>query len=60
MSKELYIAAHEELIEEYLEHHPECSEQQAYDDTADAAYDRMRENMADMIDRVRLARKDSM
>jgi hypothetical protein len=56
MSKELYIAAHEELIEEYLEHHPECSWDQAYNDCADAAYDRMKENMADMIDRVRSLR----
>lgn len=56
MGVELYIAAHEELIEEYLESHPECSEDQAYDDTADAAYERMQDKYADMIDHVRSTR----
>jgi hypothetical protein len=39
--KELYIAAHEALIEEYMEAHPNASEADAYDATADAAFDRM-------------------
>lgn len=46
--KELYIAAHEELIEEYLEAHPNAAE--AYEATADAAYDRYIDKFADMID----------
>ena len=39
--KEAYMAAHEALIEEYLEAHPNATEAEAYDRTADAAYDRM-------------------
>jgi hypothetical protein len=50
VSKEHFIAAHEQLIEEYLERHPEATEAQAYDRTADAAYDRMRDNLADLAD----------
>lgn len=48
--KELFIAAHEELIEEYLERHPHATEAEAYDATADAAYDRMVDHMAHMAD----------
>lgn len=59
MSKELFIAAHEELIEKYLERHPNASEAEAYDKTADGAYDRMTDNLADMVDRARQRAKDS-
>ncbi len=55
--KDLYIEAHEELIAEYLETHPNATEQQAYDRTADRAYERMRDKYADMIDRARMMRK---
>ena len=48
--KDAYIAAHEELIAEFLERHPHISEAEAYDITADAAYDRMVENLADIGD----------
>lgn len=58
MSKEIYIAAHEELIGEYLERHPNATEAQAYDITADAAYDRYRDKYADMVDRARQRAKD--
>ena len=50
MSKELFIDAHEELIDEYLEAHPNATEQQAYDATADAAYGRMTDRLGDMAD----------
>lgn len=53
MSKELYIQAHEELIDEYLEAHPDADDNEAYNATADAAYDRMADKYADMIDRAR-------
>lgn len=53
MSKELFIAAHEELIERYLEKHPEATEAEAYDKTADRAYDHMTDKMADLGDRLR-------
>ena len=39
--KEMYMAAHNALIEEYLEQHPNATEAEAYDRTADAAYERM-------------------
>lgn len=58
MTKELFIDAHEELIEIYLEQHPEASEAEAYDKTADAAYERMRDNLADMADALRQREKE--
>ena len=58
MSKELFIAAHEQVIEEYLEEHPEATDAEAYEKTADAAYNRMTENIADLIDRERDRRKE--
>lgn len=58
MSKELFIDAHEELIAEYLDAHPEASEAEAYDRTADGAWDRMRDRMADRIDAERQRLKD--
>lgn len=58
MSKELFMAAHEELIERYLERHPNATEAEAYEKTADGAYDRYRDNYADMIDRARQRAKD--
>lgn len=56
--KELFIEAHEELIEEYLEKHPEATEAEAYDKTADAACSRMSDKYANMIDRARDLRKE--
>lgn len=55
--KELFIEAHEELVGKYLEKHPEATEAEAYDKTADAAYDRMRDKYADMIDAARMRAK---
>lgn len=49
MSKEMFMAAHEELIQRYLEAHPEATEAEAYDKTADRAYDRMTDKMADTL-----------
>ena len=51
--KEWFIRAHEELIEEYLLEHPEATEAEAYEKTADKANDRMAYNMADLADRVK-------
>ena len=58
MSKELFILAHEELIGQYLEDHPEATEAEAYDKTADGAYDRMTDKLAGMIDQARQRKKD--
>lgn len=46
MSKDWFMAAHEQLIEEYLEEHPEASDDEAYEATSDKAYDRMCDMMA--------------
>lgn len=53
MSKEHFIAAHEQLIEAYLERHPDATDAEAYDKTADRAYDRMVDNLADMADHLK-------
>jgi|GEM_PF-3371216 len=58
MSKELYIAAHEELIERYLEEHPEATEAEAYEKTADGAFDHYADKLGSMIDCARSRAKD--
>jgi hypothetical protein len=58
MSKELWIAAHEQLIEEYLNDHPDAEWSEAYERTADFADDRMRDNFAAMIDHAKDRAKD--
>jgi hypothetical protein len=60
MSKEFFMAAHDELIEEYLEAHPNANWSQAYDATADAAYGRMQDRMADWSDAIRQQRKEGL
>ena len=59
MSKELYMAAHEELIGKYLEDHPNADESEAYEKTADAAYGHMTDKLADMADRLRKERQEN-
>lgn len=58
--KELYIEAHEELLAEYMDEHPDANEAAAYDMLADKAMDRMTERYADMADHYRQMRKDGM
>lgn len=53
MSKELYIDAHEALVEEYLDANPDADWQTAYDATADEAYEWMRDKLADRADDLR-------
>ena len=48
--KELFIAAHEELVEEYLINHPDADWSEAYEATADDIDSRYRDKFADMID----------
>lgn len=38
-NKDKFIELHEQMIEEYLEEYPEASESEAYDATADLAYE---------------------
>jgi len=58
MTRELYIAAHEELIEEYMLAH-DAEYDAAYDATADAAWFRYRDKYADMVDAAKQRAKDS-
>lgn len=58
MSKEQYMAAHEQLIAEYLDLHPDATDSEAYEKTADAAYDLMRERIADVADYQRMMMKE--
>lgn len=55
--KELFIAAHEELIEEYLETHPDADWSEAYEKTGDAAQGRYTDKFADMVDEARALAK---
>ena len=52
------MAAHDELIEKYMLDHPDCDWDEAYEKTADRAYDRMRDNFADMADAAKKRAKD--
>jgi hypothetical protein len=56
--KEFFIEAHEELIAEYLEDHPDATEDEAYEATSDAAYGRMTDNLAAMGDAYRTQQKE--
>jgi hypothetical protein len=58
MPKELFMAAHEQLIEEYLADHPDADWSEAYERTADAADGRCRDKLADQIDSARLRAKE--
>lgn len=58
MSKEMWMAAHEELVEEYLEDNPEASWTEAYERTADYASERMGDNLADLGDQERKRRQE--
>ena len=58
MSKELFMDAHEQLVEEFLEKHPNATWSQAYEATADKAWDRLRENIADRSDYLRMKHKE--
>lgn len=56
--KELFIAAHEELVEQYLLDHPDADWNEAYEATSDHAYDRYRDKFADMVDSAKQRAKD--
>jgi len=57
--KELFIQAHEELIEEYLEKHPNADPDLTYDVIPDKAIlERYRDKYADMVDEARMRHKE--
>lgn len=59
--KELFMAAHEELIEKYLLDHPDADWDEAYEATAegDALYNRYVDKAADMVDAAKQRAKDA-
>ena len=59
MNKEMYQDAHDELIEQYMEDHPDADWDEAVEKTADRAYDKMRDRYADMIDAAKQRAKDT-
>lgn len=60
MSKEMFIDAHEQLIEEYLEAHPDATEAEALEAITDEKIDaRYRDNFADRVDAAKQRAKDS-
>lgn len=59
MSKELYFAIHEELAGQYLEDNF-CDQKQAYEATADQAFEVMRDRLADQADDLRQRRKEGL
>jgi hypothetical protein len=58
MSKDWYIEAHEREVADYMDRHPNATWGQAYNRTADRAYDRMRDEMADAADMFRQRAKE--
>lgn len=59
MSKELYMAAHEALIDEYLEETGSDDWSAAYEATADQAFERMQDQLADRADAIRKYGRDA-
>lgn len=61
MSKELYMDCHEALIEEYLEENGLDDDhwEEASEATADAAYERMVDQLADRADAIRKYGRDA-
>lgn len=56
--KDAYINAHDELIDEYLERHPEADLDTAQKVTEDQVWERYQDNLADAIDRTNDERKE--
>lgn len=55
--KDLFIEAHEMLVEEYLDRHPEATWEEAYDRTASLIEARAADLYAAMIDQARMESK---
>ena len=52
MDRDSFIAVHDQLIAEFLEKHPEVSEEQAYELTASKVEEILVDQYSDMIDRL--------
>ena len=53
MSKDLFMAAHDELVEEYMNDHPDATFEQAYNAVEHLIDDRYRDKLADIGDAAR-------
>ena len=60
MSKELWIQAHDELVEEFLEEYPDATWEEAYDKCAEHASERMGDNLASLGDQLRKELQEAM
>ena len=58
MSKEMFIAAHDELVEQYMLDNPDADFDEAVEKTAHRAYGLMVDRYADMIDAAKQRAKD--
>lgn len=58
MNKDLLMAEHDRLIDEYMDEHPESNWSVAYEQTSARAYDAMAERYAEMADYLRDKMKD--
>lgn len=58
IGKEGYIDAVEELVEEYLEKHPDATDEQAEAFAEGMAWERYQDNLADLIDEANDTRKE--
>lgn len=56
--KEVFMACHEELVEDAMERNPSLTWQQAYDATADLAHEAMIDRFADAVDMARMRAKE--
>jgi len=58
MSKEKFIEAHQELMEEYMEKYPHVTFEQAYERTSDQVYIRYRDNWLALADDIRKTKQE--
>jgi hypothetical protein len=56
--KDAYMELHEKKIAEYLDKHLNATDQEAYENTSDAAYDDLGDYMADKADAAYQQEKD--
>lgn len=59
MSRDRYMAAHESLIEEFLDANPDAEWEEAYFATCDDAWEREIDIAAEQVDRLRQMRRDA-
>jgi hypothetical protein len=59
MSKELWLAAHEQLVDEFLNDNPDATDEAAEEWANENADDRMGDNIAHMADHARMIAKET-